>query len=337
MNAAVVLLALAAFQTGPKAATVRRSEFIFTAAPFASCHASTVVETDDGLAAAWFGGSREGAEDVGIWMSRFDGRTWSFPQKVADGEGGGGEGRFPCWNPVLFKRRGGEVLLFYKVGPSPSGWWGMVKASHDGGRTWSAPHKLAEGIIGPVKNKPLELADGTLLCGSSTEAGGWRVHLEWTKDPFGNWRRGSDLNEPPTWEAIQPAILRHKDGRLQILCRSKQGVLLTAWSNSGDPASWTELQATELANPDSGVDAVTLADGRHLLVYNPVKSGRDILAAALSADGRAWKLVCVLEKERGSEFSYPAVIQTQDGRIHITYTWKRKRIKHVVLELEGAA
>jgi predicted neuraminidase len=86
-----------------------------------------------------------------------------------------------------------------------------------------------------------------------------------------------------------------------------------------------------LPNPNSGIDAVTLADGRHLLVYNHTARGRSPLNVAMSADGNVWKAACVLESEPG-EYSYPAVIQTADGLVHVTYTWKRQRIRHVVLD-----
>ena len=86
-----------------------------------------------------------------------------------------------------------------------------------------------------------------------------------------------------------------------------------------------------LANPSSGTDAVTLKDGRHLIVYNPVARGRTPLNVAVSRDGREWKDVITLEDQPG-EYSYPAIIQTSDGRVHITYTWKRQRIRHAVID-----
>ncbi|MDD8025631.1 MAG: exo-alpha-sialidase [Acidobacteriota bacterium] len=308
------------------------SGFIVPAPSFASSHASTIVETPSGLVAAWFGGTGEGAPDVGIWLSRGAGRTWLAPMEVATGVAAGDSRRYPCWNPVLFRRRSGELLLFYKVGPAPASWWGMLKTSADDGRTWSEARRLPAGILGPIKNKPVELPDGTLLCGSSAEDGGWRVRMEWTRDPAGAWSRGADLNDPPAVSAIQPALLRFPNGILQALCRSKQGVLMETWGKTADPSAWTRLAPTRLPNPDSGIDAVTLADGRAVLVYNPLKEGRGILDVAYSLDGREWLPACRLEDEPGKEYSYPAVIQTRDGRLHVTYTWRRTRIKHVVLD-----
>src|SRR2546430_6467659 len=142
------------------------SEFVFETAPFASAHASTIVETRDGLVTAWFGGTREGASDVGIWLSRHVTGEWTRPIEVATGIQPDG-GRYPCWNPVLFDVPGRALMLFYKVGPSPQSWWGMVRTSHDSGRTWSGARRLPVGILGPVKNKPVHLSDGTLVAGSS--------------------------------------------------------------------------------------------------------------------------------------------------------------------------
>ncbi len=88
----------------------------------------------------------------------------------------------PAGTPCCFSRKTGPLLLFYKCGPEPSAWWGMLTSSTNGGTTWSEPRRLPEGIIGPVKNKPVELADGTIICPSSTEDHGWRLHLDVTRD-----------------------------------------------------------------------------------------------------------------------------------------------------------
>src|SRR5262245_58337526 len=144
------------------------SEFIFETAPFPQCHASTIAQSSNALVAACFGGTRERNPDVGIWVARKETDSWTAPVEVANGVQDDGV-RHPCWNPVLFQMPAGPLLLFYKVGPSPSTWWGMLIRSNDGGRTWSKPQKLPDNIAGPIKNKPILLANGRLLCGSSTE------------------------------------------------------------------------------------------------------------------------------------------------------------------------
>jgi len=320
----------AAASDAPSDPAIVKSEFIAENPPFPASHASTIVETRDGLLAAWFGGTRERALDVSIWLSRNDGRGWTAPEEAANGADEKNLRRYPCWNPVLFLRRNGDLLLFYKVGPSPETWWGMVKVSANNGKTWSAAKRLRGGIIGPVRNKPVELADGTLLCGASTEDTGWRVHMERTRNPLKGWDRSGYLNEALDYGAIQPTLLAWPDGRLQALCRTKQGVITESWStNQG--VDWSRMTATKLPNPNSGIDAVILRDGPSLLVYNHSASSRQMLNVALSPDGKTWQAGLVLENQPG-EFSYPAVIQTSDGMVHVTYTWKRQRIRHVVID-----
>lgn len=313
----------------PAAPGIVSSEFIYETAPFPQCHASTIAETKEGLVAAWFGGTREKNKDVGIWISRRGKEGWSEVTEVATGKQDE-KTRHPCWNPVLFQMPGGPLLLFYKVGPSPSTWWAMLIQSADGGKSWSVPTRLPDNIAGPVKNKPVLLEDGRLLCGSSTEKEGWRVHMEWTKDAGKTWERTEPLSDGKTTSAIQPTILRQGKS-LIILCRPRTaGVVLRAQSTD-EGRTWSPLAATDLPNPNSGIDGVTLRGGGHLLVYNHTTAGRSPLNLAASEDGKSWQGAAILEKEAG-EYSYPAIIQTADGLVHITYTWKRQRVKHVVLD-----
>jgi predicted neuraminidase len=308
-----------------------KSEFIYQPGDvtFPSCHASTIIQNGSGLVAAWFGGTREKNPDVCIWVSRYIKGSWTKPAEAANGIQYKGK-RYPCWNPVLY-RSGKKILLFYKVGPSPSEWWGELKTSADGGKTWSQACRLPEGIIGPVKDKPVLLANGKLLCPSSTEDHGWRVHMEFTSDDGLTWERTDALNDTATAEAIQPAILLHPDN-IQILCRSTMGNVLTSWSEDNGQ-TWSSFIPTTLPNPNSGIDAVTLKDGRHLMIYNHLKNGRNMLNGAISDNGIDWKAAFILENDqKGKEFSYPAVIQADNGLIHITYTWNRKQIKHVIID-----
>jgi predicted neuraminidase len=325
-------LAISADAQEPENARVAivSSEFIFKHAPFRQSHASTIAETKDGLVSAWFGGKREKSPDVGIWLARRTFAGWSVPVEVANGLQGHGE-RYPCWNPVLFQPQAGPLMLFYKVGPEPSRWWGMLITSGDGGRTWSVPKRLPEGIIGPSKNKPIVLADGTIVSPSSSEREGWKLYIERSTDRGRNWSRIGPVADASKFSAIQPTLLAWPSGKIQLLARSKQGRIVEGWSRDGG-LTWSHLRAREdLPNPDSGIDAVMLRDGRAMLVYNPARFRRSPLSVAISSDGLHWQDVFVLENGWG-EYSYPAVIQTADGLVHITYTWKRERIRHVVID-----
>lgn len=318
-------------------------EFIYESAPYPECHASTIEETPAGLVAAWFGGTEEKHPDVGIWVSRHVDGKWTEGVEVANGIQytltDGTVVRHPTWNPVLFQYPGGPLMLYYKVGPSPDTWWGMVMHSDDHGQTWSHPVRLPEHIDGPVRNKPVLLESGVLLCGSSTEYDGWRVHFELTANHGSSWERTTVVNDGKTVGAIQPTILKHKSGVLQALCRNQNGngkVLSTTSSDGGK--TWSALKDVNLPNPNSGIDAVTLQDGRFLLVYNHTvrgsgnPRGREMLNVAVSDDGDNWQAAAVLENTAKGEFSYPAVIQTKDSSIHITYTWQRRKITHLVME-----
>jgi alpha-L-rhamnosidase len=321
-------------------------EFIFEKAPFPESHASTIAETPDGLVAAWFGGTKERNPDVGIWVSRLESNKWTTPVEVANGIVNDTL-RYACWNPVLYQVPKGELMLFYKVGPSVAKWKGFLITSKDNGKSWSKPKALQEGYLGPVKNKPVLMANGELWCPSSTEGEkGWRVHFEVTSDFGKTWRQVGPINDGKSFNAIQPSILTYPNGDMQVLCRSKNRAIVESWSRDGGK-TWSEMKATNLPNNNSGTDAVTLKDGRQLLVYNHVlppgneaKGPRTPLNVAVSKDGKSWAAVLVLEDSPISQYSYPSVIQAADGMVHIVYTWRRQRIKYVKIDpskLKGKA
>jgi predicted neuraminidase len=317
--------------------------------PTPECHASTIVETPSGLVAAFFAGTEEKDPDVGIWITRLVNGQWTWPEEVANGVQNKTL-RYPTWNPVLFQPSDGPLMLFYKVGPDPRTWWGMLITSADGGKTWSKPTRLGEDkrighLLGPVKNKPIQLEDGTIICPSSTEYESddddkWMVHFEFTKDLGKTWEVVGPINDGIKFDAIQPSILRYTDNRMQVLCRTRQNVIAQSWSEDNGK-TWSEMTATELPNPNSGTDAVTLADDRQLLIYNHTTrdgaepKGRNMLNLALSDDGIHWTPVMTLEnKPAEAGYSYPAIIQTSDGLVHITYTYWRQSVKYVVIDPE---
>lgn len=314
-------------------------EFIYDTAPFSSCHAATIAETPAGLIAAWFGGTREGNPDVEIWVSRLQNNHWTKPLSVANGIVNDTL-RYPCYNPVLYQVPNGELLLFYKIGPSPSKWKGWMKTSTDNGKTWSKAKALPEGFIGPVKNKPVMLSNGVLLAPSSKEGDGWKVHFEASEDSGKSWRMIGPINDGKTTNAIQPSVLIHKNEMLQILARSKERALMQSWS-SDNGETWSALTPSGLPNNNSGTDAVTLKDGRQLLVYNHVlppadakngKGARTPLNVAWSKDGKTWYAALMLEDSPISQYSYPSIIQSSDGMVHIVYTWRRQKIKYVKVD-----
>ena len=261
--------------------------------------------------------------------------------------------RKACWNPVLFEMPDGELWLFFKIGAFVRDWTGWVTKSKDGGLTWSEKEPLpfdAEGraFLGPIKNKP-ELLDGRLLCPSSTEHDGWRFHMEildlktgeWTWIPVESTEAiKTDDNQMHPIDCIQPSILKLKDGRLQVLMRTHNAYIATSYS-SDNGNTWTPVTLLDIENNQSGTDAVTLRDGRHALIYNNFKTlpmapkgVRTPCSIALSDDGTNWRHVLTLEDSPVDEYSYPAIIQGKDGRIHCVYTWRRQRVVYKQIDLE---
>ena len=260
--------------------------------------------------------------------------------------------RKACWNPVLFEMPNGELWLFFKIGSSVGDWTGWLTKSKDGGRTWSKKEPLpfdAEGraFLGPIKNKP-ELINGRLLCPSSTENDGWRFHMEiydlktkqWKYIPVESTEAiKTDDNKMHPIDCIQPSILKLKDGRLQVLMRTHNARLATSFSSDGGD-TWTPVTLSDVENNQSGTDAVTLRDGRHVLIYNnfstlPLtkKGPRTPLSIALSDDGQTWRHALTLEDSPIDQYSYPAIIQGKDGTLHCVYTWRRQRIAYKQIDL----
>lgn len=320
---------LSLFSNAPTVKIIN-SGFIYESAPFPSCHASTLIETDQGILASWFGGTHEKHPDVSIYTALLNGKDWSTPAMIADGKEST-EIQYPTWNPVLFQATPKQLVLFYKVGPSPQEWWGTYKTSDDQGKTWSPEVLLPEGMLGPIKNKAIHLSDGKILYPTSLETSdSWKVHMETSDADLKNWEKVAVDNQE--FNAIQPTILSYPTNNLQILSRTKEGKISTSWSADAGK-SWSPMEATNLVNNNSGIDGVTLESGYQLLVCNPIKKGRNKLSLLGSQDGITWEELVVLEDEKKGEFSYPAIIQAKNGNVHITYTYNREKIKHVELSL----
>jgi len=349
-NLVLILLAVIAFSisSNPAEATSRQmarpglvlEEYVFMKGPTRDCHSSTLLELENGdLLCTWFGGTREGHADVNIWLARKSkGGQWQAPVSVADGDGK------TLFNPVLVQLKGGDIQIYF-VSPGIND--GKVITSSDDGHTWSKPKVLSKGFVGPIVNKPVYMDDGTIIAGGSLQGGpGWRIHVERSTDNGKTWTKVGPISDPVNtkYKIIQPTILVHSQKRLQILARTgdshMDAKIAQTWSDDGG-LTWSPVTDTTLPNNSSAIDAVTLDDGRHLLVYNHStredpkggRKGRGILTVTLTEDGINWEAATVLEYRTGSvQYSYPAVIQTKDGLVHVTYSWHRRRIKHVVID-----
>lgn len=338
---AVSMPALQAEQTGWR---VAETNFIEPAPAVAEVQASTLVEAADGsVVAAWWGGTKEGNDDVGIWVSRWQNGRWEPARLVADGTGPDGK-KHPAWNPVLYRSDDGELSLFFKVGPSSKEWWGEVMVSKDNGVSWSDRRKLPEGLPGPAKNKPLQVSPEVVISPSSRQSAGKtsRVEMEISDGRFQEWKTVT-VADPKKLQASQPALLLQADGSLLALCRTSTGkVARTTSQDRGQ--SWSPLASTDLPMIDSGLDAIALREGGFLLAYNPgeaPKNPKDTdpreprcpMVVSFSSDAKTWTPIATLE-DRPTRwgYAYPSLLQTSDGRVHVTYTWNRGRIRHVVLE-----
>lgn len=299
--------------------------------PFPQCHASTLVRTDDGrFVIAWFGGTEEKDDDVGIWVTIGRPGSWSAPLEVAKIR------EDPHWNPVLHRSEDGKIYLFFKVGKEISHWETWVQTSDDNGQTWSEAYELVagdKGGRGPVKNKMIELSDGTWLAGASVEPDRWEVFVDRSTDGGKSWTASSyfpiDTNEISGKGAIQPTLWESEPGKVHMLIRTTGGVI--ARSDSEDYGkTWTPIYKTDMPNPNSGIDLTKLTDGTLALTYNPDSKNwgsRSPLTLALSYDnGKSWPDQIDLDKgDVEDEFSYPAIISWGDS-IASTYTWNRQKI-----------
>jgi predicted neuraminidase len=343
---AVVLLLLVPLDASgqdplPAADLVQLREFLYSEAPFDSAHASTVVETPSRtLLAAMFGGTAEGRPDVRIWLVRKPlGQPWSPPIPMTDTM------NMPAWNPVLFQD-GARTWLFFKVGPSPREWVGAYRTSDDEGITWTAVVYLPAGLSGPARSKPIRLSDGTWLAGTSVEAGyrydvpaeapykSWACWVERSTDRGVTWTSHGPITVPgEPFGVIQPTLWETSNGEVRMLMRSTDRIgRLVASSSRDGGRTWDPGHPTPIPNPNAGADVVRLHDGRLVLVCNYLPQGRDTIHLVVSTDeGDTWSEPRVLEAGEG-EFSYPAVIQTADGLLHITYTWRRTHIRHLVID-----
>lgn len=326
-----------------------KKEFVIKELPADFCHASTIIKlSNDTFMCCWFGGQTEGSSDTAIWGSIKANGCWSMPVKIADGAEAN-------WNPVLFCNED-KLWLFYKEGQKIAEWKTYLLESDDNGVTWSSSRELVTGDCsggrGPVRNKPIRLANGDIIAGGSVERGLWTAFADFSHDGL-KWQRSLPIKiatlayraGEKTAESdiavseqsfygrgvIQPSLWESTPGVVHMLLRSSEGFVYRSDSADGGK-TWTDAYQTSLVNNNSGIDLVKACfDGCLYLVCNPVGSNwgmRSPLSLLRSADnGLSWQKIADLETEPG-EFSYPAIIDAEEG-LYITYTWQRKNIVHV--------
>ena len=324
---------------------------------FDSGHASTLVQLPDGnILAAWFAGSWEKGNDVAIWVARRMAGVWETPRKLLDVRG------IAMWNPVLFQKEDGSIILFYKVGPMISTWKTWFVESKDNGESFTEPKELVEGDEsggrGPVKNKPIRLQNGTVLAPASLEGGVWDSFVDISEDDCKTWTasamvpvrrvcteiqmvdRPYDKHYLYGKGIIQPTLWQDEQGDVHMFLRSTSSRIFRSDSKDNG-RTWCTAYDTGLPNNNSGIDLVRMNNGNLVLVYNPrenlpnyYKGPRTPLVVAVSKDnGENFEEVCVLENARGN-YCYPAVICNDKNEIMITYTWNRETIVYCQLELE---
>jgi len=312
-------------------------------------HAASMAELGDGtLAAVWYGGEYEGSKDTRIYFTtrvpRAPGEEgeWSLPRGIVDRVSAGKElKRYikKTGNPLIFSGPGDRLWLIY-VTVSVGGWSGSalnVTVSHDRGRNWAPGRRLTLSpffnVSELVRNNPLPLTGGGYVIPIYHECIGIFSELLW----FFPKSDGKGLNYRKTrltWgkRFLQPTIVALSPDSAVTFHRGhgvRKNIGMSFGEDGGE--TWTAPGYIELPNPDAGIAALLLSDGRVLLAYNHHRETRENLSLAVSDRGfRSWRRAAVLEDTPGEEFSYPYLLPTGDGSIHLVYTWKRQRIKHVV-------
>ncbi len=311
------------------------AENVFTGLSFPFAHSSSLLELPSGdILCVWFGGVHEKNSNTSIWLARLSNGIWNRPVEIANGVELSNH-RYATWNPVLWKMPDGEIVVSYKIGDSPRKWHGYYKISRDGGKTWGKPMAYPKGILGPIKNKPLILKSGRIIFPSSTEfhsSFGWNAHFEVSDDNAKTWKKTSFFYNPFVAQCIQPTLILRADSSIVALMRTRNGFIASSISRDNGN-TWSSAELLDIPNPNSGLDAVSLADGRFAMVCNPTSERRNKIVIMLSDDGLKWKESMVLDSgDIHQEYAYPAVIQTRDGKLHISYTRNHSNIWHVTVD-----
>lgn len=312
---------------------ITANEFVLPFREGWQCHASSLEVLKDGrIFCVFFYGTREGASDVRIFGSfRSPDGIWSEAVPLSEEDG------VAHWNPVLFRRKDGAIVLYYKVSQKISRWRTFCRISYDECETWSESFEMVPGDEsggrGPVRNKPIYLSDGSILAPGSTEKDRWKCFFDRSFDEGVTWQRSEDLCIPvpeTRHGIIQPTLWESESG-IHALMRSTENRIYR--TDSKDGTHWTEPRATDLPNNNSAIDLAKLPDGRIFLVCNPTEGNmgpRTPLSLFESTDdGETFHLYSHLITMAG-KYAYPCVVY-ENGNLHISYTWNRRTIQYFCL------
>ena len=217
-----------------------------------NCHASTVLPLEDGtVVAAWFGGTKEGNDDVKIYVSIRENGEWAKPYPIhVDGK------ELPHWNPVLHLRKDNSICLYFKYGKPISDWRTYSCVSRDGGKTFTKPEELTpgekDGARGPVKNKQIRLSNGTVLAPASKEPkhSAWKCFTDISEDDGRTYKHSKFVpgvkKNGKHVKMIQPTLWEDKNG-VHMLIRSNAGKIYK--SDSTDfGLTWCKAYETPYPN-----------------------------------------------------------------------------------------
>jgi len=302
---------------------------------FPSCHCSVIEELANGdLVVGYYAGEGEARPDAAwVLARRRDGEdAFDSLTIVADTQGK------PEGNGILFQTDDGGLIVIYGTmhgrldGPyGPGVRWVTcdlrIKRSEDNGQTWSSV-EIIEPELGHVPRcKPIRLDNREILFGTEHKSGYSKI-----------WASGDDGK---TWEIVasipgepnqHPSLIQREDGTIVALLRPSgkhANVLKSISTDYG--RTWSPAKPTPLPCPHAALDAVRLIDGRIVMVWNDHPRSRNPLTLAVSEDGGdTWPYKRPLVTGEG-QFHYPAIIQTRDGLLHLTFTNNRRTIDYIVL------
>lgn len=307
------------------------------------CHSSSILALNKNkLITAWKGGPGNGKcnidmkNKVGIWITHGDSHAWEAPRLVIEAIDS------VCWSPVLSKGPENEILLFYRKGPNPRELKHFIKRSYDEGLTWSNEEELPKGVLAPT-SKPI-LLDNHLICPTSLEIGEIQDNDKSTAcfiEIFSKnkWGPSTSIQIPgKPFGALGPSLFYLND-HLVMLCRDRSNKIgLEGWiwfSKSFDHGvTWQHFKKTNLPNPDSGICALSLPNGKALVIYNHSHTHRKPLNIAISNDGENWQPILTLEDNNGE---FPTATIDNEGFLHITYAYitpgkEQRVIKYVKID-----